>query len=185
MTSFWTGERVRLRAIEPEDWTALRRFAEDEERLGDVLHPPRSAEGHRARAQEQSGAAPDDDRFSLAVEDLGTGEMVGALGSHHADRRAGCFEYGVTIGAAHRRKGYAAEAVTLLLRFMFTEQRYHKCAARVFASNEPSLTLHHRLGFTEEGRLREHVYLAGRHQDLVMMGLPAREFAVIDTAGGG
>ena len=34
----------------------------------------------------------------------------------------------VTIGAEHRRKGYAAEAVVLLLRFMFAERRYHSIA---------------------------------------------------------
>ncbi|MET8810239.1 hypothetical protein [Streptomyces sp. NPDC004546] len=47
MTSFWTGKRIRLRAIEPDDWTVSMRFASDEERLGDLVHPPRSAEGYR------------------------------------------------------------------------------------------------------------------------------------------
>ncbi|WP_405544516.1 hypothetical protein [Streptomyces phaeochromogenes] len=48
MTSFWTGTRIRLRGIEPEDWTGFMRFAVDEERLGDAVQPPRSAEGYRA-----------------------------------------------------------------------------------------------------------------------------------------
>ncbi|MER8069056.1 hypothetical protein ABTZ59_12265 [Streptomyces sp. NPDC094034] len=37
MTSFWTGERVRLRGIEPEDWTAFLRFAMADEFA--QLHP--------------------------------------------------------------------------------------------------------------------------------------------------
>ncbi len=80
------------------------------------------------------------------------------------------------IGADHRRKGYAAEAVALLMRFMFAERRYHKCLGAIFAHNEASLALTRRLGFTEEGRLREHVYFAGRYHDLVMMGMLADEF---------
>lgn len=80
------------------------------------------------------------------------------------------------IDPDHRRKGYAAEAVVLVLRFMFAERRYHKCLAAIFAHNEASLALFRRLGFTEEGRLREHVYFAGRHHDLVMMGMLADEF---------
>ncbi|MEU1820145.1 hypothetical protein ABZ543_33930 [Streptomyces roseifaciens] len=56
MTSFWTGERVRLRGVEPDDWTAFMRFAVDEERLGDLLHPPRSTESFRVRAEEQAAA---------------------------------------------------------------------------------------------------------------------------------
>ncbi|ANP52560.1 RimJ/RimL family protein N-acetyltransferase [Streptomyces griseochromogenes] len=176
MTSLWVGERVRLRGIEPDDWGAFMRFAEDEERSGDLPNPPRSAESFRVWAKEQASAKPGDDCFRLAVESVDGGELVGAVGSNRADPRAGWFEYGTTIGADHRRKGYAAEAAVLLLRFMFAERRYHKCEARIFAHNEASLALHRRLGFAEEGRLRDHVFLAGRHRDLVVMGILADEF---------
>ncbi|MEV5876272.1 GNAT family protein [Streptomyces sp. NPDC052101] len=177
MASFWKGERIRLRGIEPDDWAGFMRFAEDEENLGDLLNPPRSAEGFRAWARAQAVAAPDGDCFQLAVEAVDTGELVGAVGSHHADARAGWFEYGVTIGADHRRNGYAAQAVVLLLCFMFAERRFHKCEARIFAHNEASLALHRRLGFVEEGLLRDRVFLAGRHRDVVVMGMLADEFA--------
>ncbi|MFI1767920.1 GNAT family N-acetyltransferase [Streptomyces sp. NPDC020800] len=184
MTSFWTGKRIRLRGIEPDDWTAFMRLAVDEERLGDLLHPPRSAEGYRAWAREQAAAKSDGDCFQLAVEAVDTGEIVGTVGTHHADPRSGWFDYGVTIGADHRHKGYASEAVMVLLRFMFAERRYHKCQARIFAHNEASLTLHRRLGFVEEGRLRDHVFFAGRHHDLVMMGMPAEEFTQLHAMSG-
>ncbi|MET9430108.1 GNAT family protein [Streptomyces sp. NPDC003036] len=176
-TSFWTGERIRLRGIEPDDWRAFMRFATDEERLGDLLGPPRSTESHRVWARERAAVPPDGDCFQLVIEATGSGEAVGAVGTNHADPRAGRFEYGVTIAAEHRGKGYASEAVALLLRFMFAERRYHKCEARIFAHNEASLALHRRLGFVEEGRLRDHVFLDGRHHDLVLMGLLAGEFA--------
>ncbi len=152
------------------------RFASEEEGLGDLVNPPRPAEGYRVQAGERATAKPDSDRFQLAVEAVDTGETVGAVGSHQADARMGWFEYGITIGADHRRKGYAAEAAVLLLRFMFQENRYHKCHVRIFAHNDASLALHRRLGFTEEGRLREQVYLSGRYHDVVMMGMLADEF---------
>ncbi|WP_329026952.1 GNAT family N-acetyltransferase [Streptomyces sp. NBC_00690] len=176
MASFWTGKRIRLRGIEPDDWAAFMRIAVDEERLGDLLQPPRPAESYRAWAQEQAAAANRGDCFQLVVEAVETGEAIGAVGSHHADPRAGWFEYGVSIGAGHRRKGYAAEAAVLLMRFMFAERRYHKCQARIFADNEASLAFQRRLGFVEEGRLRDQVFFAGRHHDLVMMGLLVDEF---------
>lgn len=160
------------------------RFAVDEERTGDLLNPPRTAESFRSWAKGQDTAKSDGDCFGLAVEAVDTGEIVGAVSTHQADPRAGWFEYGVTIGADHRRKGYAAEAVVILLRFMFAERRYHKCEARIFAHNEASLTLHHRLGFVEEGRLRDHVFLAGRHRDLVIVGMLADEFARLHSMSG-
>lgn len=152
------------------------RFADDDGRPGSRLDLPRSAESYRAWAKEQAVARGDDDRFRLAVEATVTGELVGTVGSHRTGRRSGWFECDVMIGADHRRKGYAAEAVALLLRFMFAERRYHKCLAAIFAHNEASLALFRRLGFTEEGRLREHVFFAGGHHDLVMLGLLADEF---------
>ena len=158
------------------------RFAEDEERLGDLLNPPRSAESFRTWAKEQAAAKSGGDCFQLAVEAVDSGETVGAIGSHHADPRAGWFEYGVTMGAGHRRKGYAAEAVVMLLRFMFAERRFHKCGARIFAHNEASLALQRRLGFIEEGRLRDHVFLDGQYHDLVVMGILADEFTQLHPA---
>ncbi|WDO06334.1 hypothetical protein ME763_11975 [Streptomyces murinus] len=67
MTSFWTGERVRLRGIEPDDRTAFMRLAADEERLGSLLQPPRSAKGHRAWAKEQAVLRAEDDRVTTSA----------------------------------------------------------------------------------------------------------------------
>ncbi|MFE9453449.1 GNAT family N-acetyltransferase [Streptomyces sp. NPDC006739] len=176
MASSWTGNRVRLRAVEPDDWTAFARFADEDGTRAGRLDLPRSAESYRAWAKEQAVAECDDDRFRLAVEATATGELVGTVGSHRTGPRSGWFEFDITISAGHRRKGYATEAVVLLLRFMFAERRYHKCLAAVLAHNEASLALFRGLGFTEEGRLREHVFFAGRHHDLVMMGMLVDEF---------
>ncbi|MET7641891.1 GNAT family protein [Streptomyces sp. NPDC005438] len=184
MTLFWSGKRVRLRGVEPDDWTAFAQFAVDEEGMGDLPQPPRSAESFRAWAREQAVAESHDDRFRLVIEAVDTGATVGAVSSNQADPQAGWFEYGVTIAADHRRMGYATEAVAMLLRFLFTERRYHKCEARILAHNEASLKLHRQLGFTEEGRLREHVFFAGRHRDLVLMGLLADEFARLHPVEG-
>ncbi|KDN82508.1 GNAT family N-acetyltransferase [Kitasatospora cheerisanensis] len=176
MTSYWQGERVRLRAVEPGDGPLLALLSEQEERLGDLLNPPRSAEGWQARARELATADPAADTWTLIVESRADGTPVGSIGVHRADPRNGWFEYGITVGAEHRRRGYGAEAARLVIRHQFEERRYHKATARVFAHNLPSLELQRRLGFTEEGRLRRHAFLSGRHLDVVLLALFAEDF---------
>jgi RimJ/RimL family protein N-acetyltransferase len=178
MGAFWTGRRVRLRGIEPEDWLAFMQIDghADDQRSADMIYPPRSATGYKTWAAEQAAASAGDDCFRLAIETVDGGELVGSLSTHSADARAGRFGYGIGIGAAHQRRGYATDAVLLLLRFMFGERRYHKCEARIYAYNVASLELHRSLGFVEEGRLRDHEFFAGSHHDVLVVGMTAAEF---------
>ena len=176
MSSSWVGNVVRLRAVEPEDWEVFRSFDENsvDMRRGDKIHPPRSDASQRRRAEE---VALRNDPLMLAIESLADGKLVGSVSAALMDHRAGRFSYGIAIGGEHKGHGYASDAVPLLLNFMFGERRFHKCETGVWAFNEPSLAFHRKLGFTEEGRLRDHEFFAGRHHDVVLFGMTAPEFA--------
>ncbi|MCP2259189.1 Protein N-acetyltransferase, RimJ/RimL family [Streptoalloteichus tenebrarius] len=179
MTSIWTGSKVRLRGIEPEDWPAFQRFDDHtaDMRTVDRVYPPRSAAGYRQWAAEEATRAPDGDEFRLAVESLSERVVVGALSTTGADRRAGRFGHGIGIGREHQRRGYATDAVVVLLTSMFGELRYHRCEVSALAFNEASIAPHRKIGFRVEGRLRDHEYCAGRHHDVVLLGITADEFA--------
>lgn len=178
MTNLWQGEKVRLRAIEPEDWEAFRAFDADTEmaRLGWRVGFPHSVAESQQWAAEQSAAGMKDDRRRLAIETL-AGTLVGSANVHCADARNGVFEYGIALGAAYRRRGYASEAIRLLLAYYFRELRYQKALVTVYAFNEPSIRLHEKLGFQLEGRLRRMVFSGGALHDELVFGMTAEEFA--------
>ena len=171
------GEKVRLRAIEPRDWEAFHAFDQDTElaRHSYAIPFPRSSEEARRWAEEKAAAKPANDEFFWVIEN-DEGEVVGSINSHHCDRRNGTFQYGITIGRRHWRKGYASEAIILLLRFFFWERRYQKVNASIFAFNERSLRLHEKLGFQQEGRLRRMIFTNGAYHDEVVVGMTAEEF---------
>lgn len=173
MADMWTGARVRLRGVEPEDWQGFQDLAGDtvDVRNADLVEPPRSAESFRAWTAERAGRAPGGEAFRLVVEGLVDGAFAGSVTVGETDARAGRFRTGIEISRAHRRKGYAAEATGIILTYMFAEQRAHKCEVEVYAFNEASLALYRGLGFTEEGRLRDHEYFAGAYHDVVLLGI--------------
>ncbi|MGM0344670.1 GNAT family N-acetyltransferase [Streptomyces sp. Adlamb9] len=177
MSDIWTGEKVRLRGVEPGDWEGFRDLARNtvDVRNSDLLEPPRSDEGFRAWTAERAGRPPGGDAFRLVIETLADRAFAGTVTVGETDNRAGRFKTGIAVTRDHRRKGYAAEATELLLTYVFAEQRHHKCEVEIHAFNDASLALYRKLGFTEEGRLRQHEFLAGDFHDVVLLGITAPE----------
>lgn len=175
--SLWEGKSVRLRGFASTDWEYFRRFetSADDARSVYRVVPPRHPEAHRRECEELAGRRADEDEFALAVEETAANEIIGALSTFGIDRRAGRFTYGIAIDRFQRRCGYATEAVTLLLDYMFDERRFHKCEAEIHADNHASLALHEHLGFSREGLLRDHEYFRGAYQDVVAVGITAPE----------
>jgi RimJ/RimL family protein N-acetyltransferase len=176
-TSIWQGERVRLRAIEPDDWAVYFAWNQDDEQARSVSNIPfpQSAEAVRQWAQQEATRKPEEDAFRFVIENE-TGEVVGDLTTHHCDARVGSFSYGITIRRERRRNGYAAEAIALVLRYYFRELRYQKATVSVYSFNEASARLHESLGFQLEGRIRRTVFTDGQHCDELVYGITAEEF---------
>lgn len=177
MSDMWTGEKVRLRGVEREDWEGFRDLARNtvDLRNADTVEPPRSDESFRSWTAERAGRPPGGDAFRLVVEVLGDGAFAGSVTVGETDSRAGRFRTGIEIVRDHRGKGCATEATQLVLTYMFAEQRHNKCEVEVYAFNDASLALYRKLGFVEEGRLRQHEYFAGKYHDVVLLGITAAE----------
>ena len=179
MTDIWRGKLVRLRAVEPGDWETHAAWNQDSvmsRQLDHVWFPTSSARA-RAWAEEAARRTAEDDTFDFEIEALSDGALVGAIGTHHCDRRVGSFSYGVATRAEWQRRGYASEAMLLVARYYFQELRYQKMNGWVYSFNTASLEMHDKLGFVREGTLRRMVYTGGRRHDIVAFGLTAEEFA--------
>lgn len=74
----------------------------------------------------------------------------------------------------------AEDAVRILLRYGFWERRYQKCNSACVDTNEASIRLHEKLGFSEEGRRRRHWFLDGEYRDDVLFGLTREEFDALE-----
>lgn len=156
------GWKVRLREISPADHRTLVGFDRDPVQVGGYRHWAT----HRLRTA---------DDFHLAIETLHNRTLVGSIWIR-TDASTGQFSYGIGIGAQHRRCGYAADAVTVLLAYMFERCGYRRCEVSVNGSNLASLVLHGELGFREQGRPRDTELLRGEIRYPVLMSITVAQF---------
>jgi RimJ/RimL family protein N-acetyltransferase len=175
--NIWQGERVRLRALEPEDWEVFNQWDLDSDTARECYWAPfpKSKEAARKWASDNALAEPKNDAFFFVIESR-DGEVAGCINTHSCDSRNGTFKYGLAIRREHQRKGYASEAIRLVLRYFFQELRYQKVTVEIYAFNEASIKLHERLGFVHEGRMRRMYFTNGQYHDSFVLGLTAEEW---------
>ncbi|MBC7527660.1 MAG: GNAT family N-acetyltransferase [Chthonomonadaceae bacterium] len=177
MSNFWQGEKIRLRGVEGEDAATFHRWNLDSERGRwlDFIWPPVSLAHVEEWLKKTTLQALEEDSFHWLIENQ-EGIPVGSINTHHCNRRAGTFFYGIDIEEAHRRNGYAREAIEMVLRYYFGELRYQKANVHINAENLASIALHERVGFTLEGTLRSMSFSDNRFSDLLWFGMTLEEW---------
>ncbi|MBL7979207.1 MAG: GNAT family N-acetyltransferase [Bacteroidetes Order II. Incertae sedis bacterium] len=175
--SFWQTKKIRLREIDTEDTDILIDWRNDSEAMRQLdLLPPLVAKTWQKHLIERHNTAPlDDDNYRFLIEDNNK-EVVGGITTVACDRRVGTFSYEVFVEREFRQKGYATDAIGLILRYFFEELRYHKVTIATLSTNDAGISLHNKLGYKEEGCLRHLAYSGGKHGDLMLMGLLREEW---------
>jgi RimJ/RimL family protein N-acetyltransferase len=171
------GEKVYLRPIEEADaamcWTW---FNDPAVRRTIAFRDGPSTEA-RSREWIRGLAQRHDEGFAIVTRD-------GDLYVGNCDlREINLLDRNATLGIAIGRteqwgRGFGSEAVALLCRHGFDDLGLHRIALSCYANNERGLRLYARLGFTVEGRRREHVLIDGCWVDEIVLGLLRDELRV-------
>lgn len=73
-------------------------------------------------------------------------------------------------------KGIGEEATKLFLKYAFEYLNLYKINLEVYEYNERAIKLYKKIGFVEEGRLRENNMRHGKRHDVIIMGITAKEY---------
>jgi RimJ/RimL family protein N-acetyltransferase len=159
------GQRIRLREFNIDDlddslavvaddrvtrWLSFDSLTREQqsERLKGIIH----------RAQETPRT-----EYYLAVTPTDSHQLVGFARLGLAGARAA--KLGYAIAYEHQGKGYATDAARTLIRYGFESLQLHRISAAIGPDNVVSMTMVHTLGFTHEGKLRDHVFTNGAWRD--------------------
>lgn len=175
---FWQDDKVRLRAIQPEDWegdyiskydTPARRFLEC------AIELPPTIAGSKKFAEENADFTSTNGRIMFTIETLEC-KSIGGINLNSMDERNGTFSIGIVIDKEYRGSGYGTRAMNILLKYAFLERRLNKFNDYVLEGNEGSKKMMKKIGCVQEGVRRQVVYLNGQYLDFIMFGLTKDEF---------
>jgi len=81
-------------------------------------------------------------------------------------------EIGVAIGEAKDRgQGFGQEALTLALRYCWSELNLRRVTLFVLSNNPAALHVYRKVGFETEGLLRQAAYTNGQFHDVTVMAM--------------
>jgi RimJ/RimL family protein N-acetyltransferase len=88
-------------------------------------------------------------------------ELIGDVGVHFLNSDAFQVELGCTLNKDHQGKGYATEALTETINYLFNELNKRRIIASVDPGNLPSISLFERLEFRKESHFKESLLING------------------------
>ncbi len=164
------GEHIHLRAIEPEDIDFL--FdTENDTSFWEVSSTQAPFSRHVLEHYIANSHLDiyEAKQLRLIIAKNSTDQPIGMIDlfdfnpQHH---RAGI---GIIVVKPAQQKGYASEALTLLISYCFATLQLHQLFANITSDNKNSLTLFKKQGFTSVGKKKEWIHSNGTFKDEILL----------------
>lgn len=129
------------------------------------------------RQKERDNAA----RVSLTTHIRVQGELCGAIGLHEVDRRHRSTSIGYWLDKAYEGRGIMTRACRAMVSEGFRQYGLHRIEIRCGTGNSRSSAIPRRLGFVEEGVLREAEWVFDHWVDLRIFSMLEQDWARADN----
>jgi RimJ/RimL family protein N-acetyltransferase len=163
---------VSLRRRTPDDLDVLFDIAADlgtwEERTPEAPRPLTRGE-FDARLARTADSDTAGDRVSFVVDVDGV--AVGGASLYNFDALARHAEVGINLLPEARGRGIGTAAIGQLVQFGFVRRNLRRIHLQAIASNLAAIRAYEKAGFVLEGRQREHAWVRGSYEDIVLMGI--------------
>ena len=169
------GERIELRRHVREHYGLYGEWYGDPEiwRLTSWAASPLIPSAVERMFEERELSSTDD---SFAIHLKGGEKPIGVISLMNISEANDSAELSVIVGHPEdRHHGYGAEAIDTILRYGFEELGLNRVGLSVFEFNEDAISTYEKLGFREEGRLRQALKRDGTFHGAILMSVLASE----------
>jgi RimJ/RimL family protein N-acetyltransferase len=170
------GERIELRRHARENYQLYGEWYGDPEiwRLTSWTAAPLSPSAVERLFEDRELSSTDD---SFAIHLRGEDEPIGVISLMNISQANASAELSVIVGHPEdRHHGYGAEAIDTILRYGFEELDLNRIGLSVFEFNEDATATYEKLGFREEGRLRQALKRDDAFHDAILMSIRSSEW---------
>jgi ribosomal-protein-alanine N-acetyltransferase len=168
--------RLTLRAISLEDLDHFFRVRTDPQVLRYLGADVETREQVQKRIEVVLEGVREGKSIRWAITDRESGAFLGSGGFWRWDQRHYRAEVGYDLAPQHWGKGLMTEAVGAMVRFGFDVMRLHSVEANIDPLNEASRRVLLKLGFKQEGLLRESYFYAKQFLDTAVFSLLEADF---------
>ncbi|UUV21614.1 GNAT family N-acetyltransferase [Flavobacterium sp. CBA20B-1] len=150
---FLRGNKVHLRALEPEDLSFLYEI-ENDELLWEVSHTqaPYSKWLLKNYLENSHQDIYEVKQLRLAIAENGSNHLIGLIDLYDFDPKNSRVGLGIVVKSSEERnKGFGSESVELLLGYAFHILNVHQIYVNVAATNHASIKLFSKFGFEKVG----------------------------------
>ncbi|MCO8129422.1 GNAT family N-acetyltransferase [Acidimicrobiia bacterium EGI L10123] len=117
-----------------------------------------------------------DDRLDLAVVDRSDGAWLGEVVIHDWDPDNRSCGFRIALRSAARGRGVGTEATKLVVDHVLSDPEVNRVSLEVFDFNERARHVYRKVGFVEEGTLREALWWGDEPHDAIVMSILRREW---------
>lgn len=129
---------------------------------------------HSPYAVHEGGA----DAAEFSIVERSGGQLAGEAILWEVDQHNRSAHAGLALRPAFRGRGLAEDTLRVLVDYALSIRGLHRVQLEVVAGNQPMLAAARRVGFEQDGVLRESVWISGAFADQVVLsrlaGAPAR-----------
>lgn len=168
--TYFINDRIRLRAMEPEDLELICEMENDPEQW-DISNftVPYSRYALKQYMENSECDVFADRQLRMMIIRLEDGEALGTIDICDFSPLHARGEVGIMVRKEFRGSGYAKDALKLLCEYAFGFLYLRQLVAHIAADNEASMRLFTSSGFVQCGLLKDWLFVEGKYKDVALL----------------